>query len=187
MASEASMQIMAPPELSLSDIHELIVERSYSVSEPARSRELSGVISEPAPGAECKLTVPKPNNFAAADKSRHNSSANDCGCRSCGIDSGVQMSGGATTCERCSDITTPYTHSVELASKGSSADRKLQDVIEFVNVEKDPGVLLPPPSELGDGNPFMMFICLTLLLEHRDHIIRREMDYCRHSILITFS
>lgn len=178
VASEASMQIVSPPELSLSDIHELVIDRCYSVSEPARSRELSGVTNEAATGNDCKLTVAR-SNVNNPDKSRHNSSANDCGCRSYGIDSGVQMSGGAT-CERCSDlgsITTPYTHSVELASKGSSADRKLQDVIEFVNVEKDPCVLLPPPSELGDGNPFMMFICLTLLLEHRDQIIRKEMDY----------
>lgn len=32
------------------------------------------------------------------------------------------------------------------------------------------------PDFLG-GNPFLMFLCLTLLLQHRDHIIRNQMDY----------
>lgn len=36
---------------------------------------------------------------------------------------------------------------------------------------------LPPPSEFGNGNPFLMFLCLTLLLQHRDSIMRSGMDY----------
>lgn len=36
---------------------------------------------------------------------------------------------------------------------------------------------LPGPQELGGGNPFMMFLCLTLLLQHRDVIMRNNMDY----------
>ncbi|XP_068964290.1 TBC1 domain family member 25 isoform X1 [Petaurus breviceps papuanus] len=36
---------------------------------------------------------------------------------------------------------------------------------------------LPPPQEFGRGNPFMLFLCLALLLEHRDHIMKRSMDY----------
>ncbi|XP_077496397.1 TBC1 domain family member 25 isoform X3 [Amblyomma americanum] len=36
---------------------------------------------------------------------------------------------------------------------------------------------LPRPQELGGGNPFMMFLCLTLLLQHRDVIMRNGMDY----------
>ncbi|KAL1512988.1 hypothetical protein ABEB36_002480 [Hypothenemus hampei] len=36
---------------------------------------------------------------------------------------------------------------------------------------------LPPPHEFGGGNPFLMFLCLTVLLQHRDHIINRAMDY----------
>lgn len=37
--------------------------------------------------------------------------------------------------------------------------------------------LLPPPSEFGDGNPFLMFMCLTLLLQHRNFVIKSNMDY----------
>nr|XP_022918784.1 uncharacterized protein LOC111427750 [Onthophagus taurus] len=36
---------------------------------------------------------------------------------------------------------------------------------------------LPPPTEFGGGNPFLMFLCITVLLQHRDHIIGKAMDY----------
>ncbi|GIX95679.1 TBC1 domain family member 25 [Caerostris extrusa] len=36
---------------------------------------------------------------------------------------------------------------------------------------------LPSPCELGGGNPFMLFLCLTLLLQHRDIIMKSHMDY----------
>lgn len=37
--------------------------------------------------------------------------------------------------------------------------------------------LLPPPNDFGGGNPFLMFLCITVLLQHRDHIISKGMDY----------
>ncbi|XP_066566065.1 TBC1 domain family member 25 [Amia ocellicauda] len=36
---------------------------------------------------------------------------------------------------------------------------------------------LPPPQEFGKGNPFMLFLCLSILLEHRDHIVKNNLDY----------
>lgn len=36
---------------------------------------------------------------------------------------------------------------------------------------------LPSPADFGNGNPFLMFLCLTLLLQHRDFILRAGMDY----------
>ena len=36
---------------------------------------------------------------------------------------------------------------------------------------------LPPPQDFGRGNPFMLFLCLSILLEHRDHIIKNCLDY----------
>jgi hypothetical protein len=38
-------------------------------------------------------------------------------------------------------------------------------------------IRLPPPDIFGGGNPFLMFLSLTLLLQHRDHIMRNAMDY----------
>lgn len=38
-------------------------------------------------------------------------------------------------------------------------------------------VSLPPPQEFGKGNPFVLFLCLAILLEHRDYIIKNDMDY----------
>ncbi|MBN3322542.1 TBC25 protein, partial [Atractosteus spatula] len=40
-----------------------------------------------------------------------------------------------------------------------------------------PAPSLPPPQEFGKGNPFMLFLCLSILLEHRDHIIKNNLDY----------
>lgn len=37
--------------------------------------------------------------------------------------------------------------------------------------------LLPTPNEFGGGNPFLMFLCITLLMQHRDHILSKGMDY----------
>ncbi|VVC92204.1 unnamed protein product [Leptidea sinapis] len=36
---------------------------------------------------------------------------------------------------------------------------------------------LPPPHVFGGGNPFLMYLCLTVLLQHRDYIMRNRMDY----------
>ncbi|XP_039764646.1 uncharacterized protein LOC120637084 isoform X1 [Pararge aegeria] len=36
---------------------------------------------------------------------------------------------------------------------------------------------LPPPTVFGGGNPFLMYLCLTVLLQHRDYIMRNRMDY----------
>nr|XP_006006266.1 PREDICTED: TBC1 domain family member 25 [Latimeria chalumnae] len=40
-----------------------------------------------------------------------------------------------------------------------------------------PSVALPPPQEFGKGNPFMLFLCLAILLEHREAIMKNNMDY----------
>ncbi|XP_034231550.1 uncharacterized protein LOC117639767 [Thrips palmi] len=36
---------------------------------------------------------------------------------------------------------------------------------------------LPPPAVFGGGNPFLMFLCLTVLRQHREFIMRNNMDY----------
>lgn len=46
-----------------------------------------------------------------------------------------------------------------------------------IEIPKTPPTQLPPPSEFGAGNPFLIFLCLTLLLQHRNTIIQSSMDY----------
>lgn len=46
--------------------------------------------------------------------------------------------------------------------------------------------LLPPPHVLGSGNPFLIFMCLSLLLQHRDIIINRGFDYNEVQISVIF-
>ncbi|XP_063236514.1 TBC1 domain family member 25 isoform X2 [Bacillus rossius redtenbacheri] len=49
---------------------------------------------------------------------------------------------------------------------------------EEVTERQAPGPpCLPAPHQLGGGNPFLMFLCVTLLLQHRDHVMRSAMDY----------
>ncbi|KAM9327272.1 TBC1 domain family member 25 [Gastrophryne carolinensis] len=38
-------------------------------------------------------------------------------------------------------------------------------------------ISLPPPQEFGRGNPFMLFLCLSILLEHREQIMKQNMSY----------
>ncbi|XP_030683261.1 TBC1 domain family member 25-like [Nomascus leucogenys] len=57
-------------------------------------------------------------------------------------------------------------------------------LVQEVGSPKNPGkslpptppVGLPPPQESGRGNPFVLFLCLALLLEHRNHIMRNGLD-----------
>lgn len=41
-----------------------------------------------------------------------------------------------------------------------------------VGSPQDPGKPLPSPQELGQGNPFMLFLSLAILVEHRGPIMR---------------
>ncbi|XP_066582685.1 TBC1 domain family member 25 [Prorops nasuta] len=59
-----------------------------------------------------------------------------------------------------------------------------EEVTEFTNLIPTGGAReqigassLPPPSEFGGGNPFLMFLSITLLLQHRDVVMRNQMDY----------
>ena len=36
---------------------------------------------------------------------------------------------------------------------------------------------LPPPQVFGNGNPFLVFLCLSLLLQHRDRIMSGKLGY----------
>ncbi|GFR15391.1 TBC1 domain family member 25 [Trichonephila clavata] len=59
-----------------------------------------------------------------------------------------------------------------------STDAMANSCIEALEYSgKSQKTSLPSPYELGGGNPFMLFLCLTLLLQHRDMIMKSRMDY----------
>lgn len=55
----------------------------------------------------------------------------------------------------------------------SAMTNSCEEVTEAIKTS----ALLPPPNEFGGGNPFLMFLCITLLIQHRDHIMSKVMDY----------
>lgn len=55
--------------------------------------------------------------------------------------------------------------------EASEAEMNIVNSLEKVNN------LLPTPLEFGGGNPFLMFLCLTLLLQHRNYVMKNNMDY----------
>ncbi|XP_063700666.1 uncharacterized protein LOC134830975 [Culicoides brevitarsis] len=57
----------------------------------------------------------------------------------------------------------------------ASACEEAAEIVQS-SVEKRPGEL-PPPNEFGGGNPFLIFLCLTTCIQHRDTIMRSKMDY----------
>lgn len=87
-------------------------------------------------------------------------------------DSGVAADGSLMTnsCEEALEsVQYSLTPSVGSCAGGGSGPTS------FVTAPRPPP--LPPPTELGNGNPFMVFLCLTLLLQHRDYVMKNRMDY----------
>ncbi|XP_054285046.1 TBC1 domain family member 25-like [Macrosteles quadrilineatus] len=61
----------------------------------------------------------------------------------------------------------------------SSVSRPCDDLNSDISdsVKAKGSNLLPRPDVFGGGNPFLMFLCITVLLQHRDLIMRTGMDY----------
>jgi len=82
-------------------------------------------------------------------------------------------------CTEISDREAPGKNSDVTTLIADDADGAiLDDSIDFVVVsqaERPPR--LPAPDRLGGGNPFLMFLCLVTLLEQRDVVMSRGMDY----------
>lgn len=46
-----------------------------------------------------------------------------------------------------------------------------------INIIKIADEGLPSSKEFGGGNPFLMFLCLSIILQHRDYVMKNGMDY----------
>ncbi|UYV77395.1 TBC1D25 [Cordylochernes scorpioides] len=40
-----------------------------------------------------------------------------------------------------------------------------------------PKTSIPPPEELGCGNPFLLFVCLVLLVQHRNYLLENTLEF----------
>ncbi|KAJ1519973.1 hypothetical protein ONE63_004205 [Megalurothrips usitatus] len=62
-----------------------------------------------------------------------------------------------------------------------TSNTNCEEAIDLSNVRPLPTgnhlTRLPPPTIFGGGNPFLIFLCLTILTQHREFIMRRNFDY----------
>lgn len=84
----------------------------------------------------------------------------------------------SNTVEEATDVTNFLTRSANNI-KAVSILNSLKSTGQMLRspARAQPIAALPTPEEFGDGNPFLMFLCLTLIRQHRDHIMRTGMDY----------
>ncbi|ESN95106.1 hypothetical protein HELRODRAFT_87093 [Helobdella robusta] len=75
--------------------------------------------------------------------------------------------------------TATTTSAATTASSSSNSNNNGHLNNNISNNNKSPQSLspLPPPDEIGHGNSFLMFLCLSLLLTHRDHIMSAMLDF----------
>lgn len=68
--------------------------------------------------------------------------------------------------------TTANNQDVFIDEEASEAETETNSVV----LDKE-APSLPCPMEFGGGNPFLMFLCLSLLLQHRNFVMKNNMDY----------
>ncbi|XP_041971561.1 TBC1 domain family member 25 [Aricia agestis] len=97
-----------------------------------------------------------------------------------------ELENAKRNCESLLNVKQPNLHSV--ASTINNFQKKYEALkppshkIASVSVSSDNSTrsnigTLPAPTVFGGGNPFLMYLCLTVLLQHRDYIMRNRMDY----------
>uniref|UniRef100_H3CDN8 TBC1 domain family, member 25 n=1 Tax=Tetraodon nigroviridis TaxID=99883 RepID=H3CDN8_TETNG len=98
-----------------------------------------------------------------------------------GLESGLPPGLAGRLPRRPSELPQSGPQGVDLAQSGPLlAHRPRLEEIRVAGLRAEPvptPCWLPPPQEFGRGNPFMLFLCLSILLEHRDHIIKNCLDY----------
>nr|XP_042906763.1 TBC1 domain family member 25 isoform X2 [Parasteatoda tepidariorum] len=56
----------------------------------------------------------------------------------------------------------------------SMAGKQYLEVQTYFDRKRD---MLPPPHELGDGNPYLLFLCLSMIQSHREEILKKNFDF----------
>lgn len=82
------------------------------------------------------------------------------------------------------DIVTAYNESTDVSQQpvdnnvlSAFVDEEASEAETNITLPCSGTKSLPPPHEFGGGNPFLMFLCLTLLLQHRNYVMKNAMDY----------
>lgn len=78
------------------------------------------------------------------------------------------------------DIVTAYNEPANIAqqpAENTFVDEEASEADTHITLPSSGTKSLPPPHEFGGGNPFLMFLCLTLLLQHRNYVMKNAMDY----------
>uniref|UniRef100_A0A8D9F3G5 TBC1 domain family member 25 n=1 Tax=Cacopsylla melanoneura TaxID=428564 RepID=A0A8D9F3G5_9HEMI len=73
------------------------------------------------------------------------------------------------------DMTQSYSSTTSGADSIQSTD-EIREVAHVIQ-SRQTRVGLPPPNEFGGGNPFLMFLCISVLCQHSEHIMSHQMDY----------
>ncbi|RXG53435.1 TBC1 domain family member 25 [Armadillidium vulgare] len=76
---------------------------------------------------------------------------------------------------KCKSDTEP--ESASMASSVNSCEEVIETGWHVTIGGIEEVTTLPPPEEFGGGNPFLMFLCVTLLMQHRHFIIQHKMDH----------
>ncbi|XP_061397219.1 uncharacterized protein LOC133332864 [Musca vetustissima] len=83
----------------------------------------------------------------------------------------------STTVPETGDVDEMATNAADEVAFSKTSSSMQQSIPSGNSTNSTPATRLPPPSEFGGGNPFLMFLCLTLLLQHRNVIMKAHMDY----------
>lgn len=87
------------------------------------------------------------------------------------MDMAASLEASANSAQNIEDPNPIDNRDVFIDEEASEAETETNVVLETVKTS------LPPPKEFGGGNPFLMFLCLSLLLQHRNFVMKNNMDY----------
>ncbi|XP_075041670.1 TBC1 domain family member 25 isoform X2 [Mixophyes fleayi] len=94
---------------------------------------------------------------------------------------GVSKSISAPSLSFCTPISDSPSSPAAADHVEPSSEAKVEEEVQLEaeqTVASSPApISLPPPQEFGRGNPFMLFLCLSILLEHREQIMKQNMGY----------
>lgn len=77
-----------------------------------------------------------------------------------------------------SNVSSSTSDERQLESSGNEDNSSTIEDFEFGSSFKSKDkVVLPGPTEFGGGNPFLMFLCIAVLCQHRDIVMKSNMDY----------